>query len=42
VPIETVSILLGHSSIAVTNRHYAPFVRSRQIALEEAVRQTWA
>ena len=42
VPIETVSILLGHASIAVTNRHYAPFVRARQVALEDAVRQTWA
>jgi integrase/recombinase XerD len=41
VPIEDVSILLGHSSVAVTNRHYAPWVRSRQQRLEERVRMTW-
>jgi integrase/recombinase XerD len=41
VPIEDVSILLGHSNVAVTNRHYAPWVRSRQQRLEERVRMTW-
>ena len=38
VPLETVSILLGHKNIQVTQRHYAPWVKSRQIALEEAVK----
>jgi len=42
VPIEDVSILLGHSTVAVTNRHYAPWVRSRQERLEERVKRTWA
>jgi len=34
VPRERVSVLLGHSSIRVTERHYAPWVRSRQEQLE--------
>lgn len=41
VPIERVSILLGHSSLRVTERHYAPWVRSRQEQLEADVRRTW-
>lgn len=41
VSLETVSILLGHSSIATTEKHYAPWVQSRQDALEEAVKRTW-
>jgi integrase/recombinase XerD len=42
VSIEIVSTLLGHKNIAVTQRHYAPWVRSRQLALEKAVKATWA
>ena len=38
IGLETVSILLGHSSISTTERHYAPWVKSRQIKLEEAVK----
>lgn len=41
VPLEQVSILLGHSSIKITEKHYAPWVRSRQARLEELVRSTW-
>jgi integrase/recombinase XerD len=41
VSLETVSMLLGHTSIATTERHYAPWVKSRQTALEEAVKRTW-
>jgi integrase/recombinase XerD len=41
VPIETVSILLGHSDIRVTQRHYSPWVKSLQENLESAVRKTW-
>ncbi len=37
VPIEQVSILLGHRSIKVTEKHYAPWVKSRQEQLERAV-----
>jgi integrase/recombinase XerD len=41
VPMEDVSILLGHSDIRVTQRHYAPFVKARQVRLEERVKSTW-
>jgi integrase len=41
VPLERVSALLGHSSIRITERHYAPWVRSRQEQLEADVRRTW-
>ena len=41
VPIETVSVLLGHSSIRITEKHYAPWVKSRQDSLEAAVRSAW-
>lgn len=39
--IENVQQLLGHSSIRVTEKHYAPWVQSRQEALEVDVRKTW-
>jgi integrase/recombinase XerD len=42
VPLERVSILLGHSSIRITERHYSPWVRSRQEQLERDVRATWS
>lgn len=41
VPLEQVSLLLGHQSIKVTERHYSPFVKARQEQLEDAVRKTW-
>jgi site-specific recombinase XerD len=41
VPLETVSQLLEHTSIKTTQKHYAPWVKSRQDALEEAVKGTW-
>ena len=34
VSLERVSILLGHSSIKVTEKHYSPWVHSRQEQLE--------
>jgi site-specific recombinase XerD len=37
VPIEQVSMLLGHSSIKVTEKHYLPWVRARQQQLEESL-----
>jgi integrase/recombinase XerD len=40
-PLETVSVLLGHSSVKVTEKHYKPWVRSLQLKLEEAVARTW-
>ena len=41
VPLETVSILLGHSSVKITERHYSPWVKQRQELLEAAVMRAW-
>jgi integrase/recombinase XerD len=41
VPLERVSVLLGHQSLKVTERHYAPWVRARQEQLEADVRASW-
>ena len=41
VSLETVSMLLGHQNIHTTRLHYAPWVQSRQIALEESIKKTW-
>ena len=41
VPIERVSILLGHQSVRVTEKHYNPWVRSRQEQLEADVASAW-
>jgi hypothetical protein len=41
VPVERVSIRLGHSSTRITEKHYAPWVRDRQEQLEADVRRTW-
>src|SRR2546430_9853385 len=41
VPIERVSILLGHQSVRITEKHYAPWVWARQEQLEADVRCTW-
>ena len=35
--IETVGVLLGHQSIRVTEKHYNPWVKTRQDALDKAV-----
>jgi len=41
VPLERVSVLLGHTSIRITERHYAPWVRARQEQAEADVRRAW-
>ncbi len=41
VPIETVSMLLGHADSRVTTKHYRPWVRSLQENLEKAVSAAW-
>jgi len=41
VPMERVSILLGHSSIKITERHYAPWVKARQAQLESDLVSAW-
>jgi site-specific recombinase XerD len=42
VPLERVSILLGHTSVRVTEKHYSPWIRERQEQAEADVRRTWA
>lgn len=42
VPIERVAVLLGHASIKVTEKHYAPWIRARQEQAEADVRRTWS
>jgi integrase len=42
VPLDTVSILLGHSSVKITEKHYKPWVRSLQRKLEEEVKRAWS
>jgi integrase/recombinase XerD len=40
-PIENVSAFLGHASVRVTERHYAPWVRARQERAEADVKRSW-
>ena len=40
--IDDVRILLGHSSVKITEKHYAPWVKARQERLEENVMKTWS
>jgi integrase len=42
VSLDSVSKLLGHSSIKITERHYAPWIKARQDHLESEVRKIWA
>ncbi len=41
IPLDRVSVLLGHQSIRVTERHYAPWTASRQEQLERDLRASW-
>jgi integrase len=41
VPMERVSVLLGHSSVKITERHYAPWVQARQAQLESDLQRVW-
>ncbi len=41
VPLETVSILLGHTDLKTTQRAYYPWIKSLQDNLERAVALTW-
>ena len=42
VPIDQVSILLGHSSVKITERHYLAFVAARREQIANSVRRAWA
>ena len=37
MPIDQVSILLGHASVKTTEKYYAPWIGARQRLLDEAV-----
>jgi integrase len=41
VPIDQVSVLLGHRSVKMTEKHYLPWVRARQKQLTASVRHAW-
>jgi integrase/recombinase XerD len=41
IPLEEVSKLLGHASIRTTEKHYSPWVKSRQDRLDDLVMGTW-
>jgi hypothetical protein len=38
MPLDEVSVLLGHSSVKITEKYYAPWVKGRQLRLENSVR----
>jgi len=40
--LDRVSVLLGHSSIRITERHYAPWTRSRQEQIEADLKAAWS
>ena len=40
--LEDVSIILGHSSVRITEKHYMPWVRARQASLNQSVMESWA
>ncbi|MDP1570830.1 MAG: tyrosine-type recombinase/integrase [Vicinamibacterales bacterium] len=42
LPIEDVSLLLGHSSVKITEKYYSHWISARRERLEEGVRQLWA
>jgi site-specific recombinase XerD len=39
--LHDVAILLGHSTVKTTEKHYAPFVRARQEQLQRLVQASW-
>ena len=41
IPIERVSVILGHSSVKVTEKDYAPWVRARQTQVEDDIKRYW-
>lgn len=41
VPIDQVSVLLGHQSVKMTEKHYLPWVKARQKQLTNNVRHAW-
>lgn len=41
VPIDQVSIMLGHKSVKITEKHYAPFVKARQEQIAASLMKMW-
>ena len=41
IRLDQVSVLLGHKSIKITEKHYAPWVKERQEQLASTVRLSW-
>lgn len=41
IPIEDVSMLLGHKSIKITESYYSHWIKARRERLEERVRELW-
>jgi integrase/recombinase XerD len=41
VPIERLSVPLGHQSVRITEKHYSPWAKSRQDQLEADLREAW-
>jgi integrase len=39
--LEEVSMILGHSSVKITEKHYMPWVRARQTSLNRSVMNSW-
>ena len=42
VAIDRVAVFLGHRSIRITERHYAPWVKSRQELAQREMERTWS
>ena len=42
VSLQTVSVLLGHSSTKITERRYSHWIKARQESLEAEVKKSWA
>jgi integrase len=42
VSLDTVSIMLAHSSVKITQKHYAAWTKERREKIEAAIRKTWA
>jgi integrase len=41
IPIDLVSVLLGHRSIKMTEKHYLPWVKARQDQLTISIKRAW-
>jgi integrase len=41
VPLDQVSMLLGHTSVKITEKHYSPWVKARQEQLKQSVVKAW-